>query len=365
MKRLCRPVLVCLGVVALSATCLWAGELRVVNTVVFQRAPEPREGAFTFLLPKGWTVEGGIMRVDPLAQGGAGNSIAAKLDMATKKDTQGTVMSRALPDTLFMDMTASPAGQMGLFPRGSNYNGMLVMPHMSALDFLTQVAFSYAHPQVSGAQVTEQRPLPEVAGKFLQRTRSMLGQYAATFSYDAALITVIYTENGVRYKEKLVGVVEDFGQLGAGLWGNKETGLIRAPVDEFERWEPIFSVMRRSVIVNPEWVRGELRGQLQRSQILINTQQEIQRIDREIVEHRQKTNDEINNDMFLTLTDQEEYVNPYTNEVEVGSNQWERRWQNEQGDVIYTDDANYDPNVDPNLNLSGFKQSAIRKRFPN
>jgi hypothetical protein len=33
--------------------------------------------------------------------------------------------------------------------------------------------------------------------------------------------------------------------------------------------------------------------------------------------------------MFLTLTEQEEYVNPYTNEVEVGSNQWKYRWVNE------------------------------------
>ena len=41
--------------------------------------------------------------------------------------------------------------------------------------------------------------------------------------------------------------------------------------------------------------------------------------------------------MYLTLTEQEEYVNPYTNEVEVGTNQWQHRWINESGDVIYTD----------------------------
>ena len=69
--------------------------------------------------------------------------------------------------------------------------------------------------------------------------------------------------------------------------------------------------------------------------------------------------------MFLTLTEQEEYVNPYTNEIEVGTNQWQHRWVNESGDVIYTDNESYDPNVDINLNRSDFKRSKIRKRFPN
>jgi len=97
---------------------------------------------------------------------------------------------------------------------------------------------------------------------------------------------------------------------------------------------------------------------------MIETQREMQRIGREITEHRQKTNAEIHNDMFLTLTDQEEYVNPYTNQIEVGSNQWRHRWINESGDVIYTDDESYNPNVDINLNRSDFKRTPVRKRFP-
>ena len=68
--------------------------------------------------------------------------------------------------------------------------------------------------------------------------------------------------------------------------------------------------------------------------------------------------------MYLTLTDQEEYVNPYTNEIEIGTNQWQYRWVSESGDVIYTDSEEYDPNIDINLNRSDFKRSRIRERFP-
>jgi len=93
----------------------------LVNTIRLQRVNEPRENAFSILIPTGWKVDGGIVRVDPLAQGGPAQSIAAKLDFTVKKDTRGTVMIRWLPDVLFFDPRYSPAGQMGLLPVGSNY----------------------------------------------------------------------------------------------------------------------------------------------------------------------------------------------------------------------------------------------------
>jgi hypothetical protein len=94
------------------------------STMIFQRVAEPRENAFTLLIPKGWQIEGGILRINPLTQGGAAQSIAAKIDFAVKKDRQGSVMIRWLPDMLYFDARMSPAGQMGLFPPGSNYNGL-------------------------------------------------------------------------------------------------------------------------------------------------------------------------------------------------------------------------------------------------
>jgi hypothetical protein len=68
--------------------------------------------------------------------------------------------------------------------------------------------------------------------------------------------------------------------------------------------------------------------------------------------------------MFLTLTGQEEYVNPYTKQVEIGSNEWKYRWVNESGEVAYSDDSNYDPNQDLTLNRSDFKKTPVRPRFP-
>ena len=58
----------------------------------------------------------------------------------------------------------------------------------------------------------------------------------------------------------------------------------------------------------------------------------------------------------------EEYVNPLTEEVEVGSNEWNYRWVNDRGEAIYTDDQNFNPE---RAGLRGFVRRPVRKRFPD
>ena len=183
-----------------------------------------------------------------------------------------------------------------------------------------------------------------------------------TLSYDAAMVTVTYAEGGTTYKERMLCVIENWGSMGAGLWGNKETVFFRAPFPEFDRWIPYLNVVQNSVRIRSEWMAGEIQGQIQRGEIARQTQQEIARIDREIVEHRRITNAEINNDMFLTLTGQEDYVNPFTNEVERDSGEWKYRWTDPSGIRIFSNEEAYDPNHDLDLNRSGFKRTPVRER---
>ena len=335
----------------------------IPETIVFNRVQEPREKAFSILIPRGWQIEGGIYRQNPLQGGGPGNAIAAKLDFAVKKDNNGTVMVRWLPEMLYVDMRRSPAGQMGFFQPGSNYMGMTVMPLMSAGDFINTVVIPYSHPNAVNMQIIKATPLNQLAENYRQRMQAMMPMIQ--FSYNGALIHYTYDDGGVRCEEKAVALIEDWGEIGAGMWGNKETFFVRAPKGEIEKWAPVFEIIQQSVIIDPQWLAGEMKGQLTRSKIVLDTQREVQRIENEMVEHRRKTYEEINNDMYLTLTEQEEYVNPYTGETEIGSNLWDHRWINESGDVIYTDNTDYDPNIDTNLNRSDFKRTPIRKRQPH
>lgn len=331
------------------------------NPVRFVRSHEPNEHAFTFLLPENWQITGGITRVDPTAAGGSGNSIEAKLYMklSSPDNKAGTGW---LPDTRFFDMRRHPGTSMAapMFPDGSNYNGMTVLRIMQPADFVVAVAIPFAHPHAQNLQVINVQPLPKLAEEYGRISALMLGGYR--FSYQSAIVTLEYDENGIHYLEKMVCTIEDWGEVGVGLWNNKETWYVRAEKPLFEGMAPIFSTIGHSVKLNPQWIAKEIRSQQINSNIAYQTQQEIARIDREITEHRANTNAEINNDMYLNLTGQEDYINPYTGETERGTNEWKYRWENDSGDVIYHNDRHYDPNLDINLNVRGYKRSEIRKR---
>jgi hypothetical protein len=331
------------------------------KAIAFHRVSEPNEQAFKFLLPDQWIISGGITRVDPNSAGGSGNAIEAKLYMKLSAPDNKAEIGW-LPDTRFFDMRRYPGANLAapMFPDGSNYNGMLVMTLPSPEQFIRKVAVPFAHPHAQGLSITAVNPLPALAEEYTKMSARMLQGFS--FTYQAAIMTLEYSENGIRYLEKMVCVIEDYGQLGAGLWGNKESWYVRAEKMNFNRMTPVFATIGQSVQLNPEWIRREIRSQQVNSNIALQTQQAVAQIDREITEHRARTNAEINNDMYLNLTGQEDYTNPFNGETERGSNEWSYRWENEQGDVIYHNNTNYDPNDDADIKVKGFKRSEIRKR---
>ena len=101
----------------------------------FERKNEPKEQAFSILVPKGWKVEGGIYRVNPLQTGGPLNSMEAKCDMTLKSDAKGTVSFRILPDIVYAH--AGVGG--GFFPIGSYYQGAEVRPIVDPATYLQNI----------------------------------------------------------------------------------------------------------------------------------------------------------------------------------------------------------------------------------
>ncbi len=203
-----------------------------LGTLILHRYTDRTEQAFTVLVPDGWKTVGGIVRVNPLTQGGPGNSLAAKLDFAVARDDQNSVMIHAVPEILYSDPSKSLTGQMGLSRIGQSSNGIPLYPLPSAQDYLLRMLFPQLHPQAAQVQILEQRGLPELAEKH-QQAEQPTGM-PSTSSYDAGFAVVTYVENGTTYEEKLLTVIHDYGELGVGLWNNTETTVTRAPADEFE-----------------------------------------------------------------------------------------------------------------------------------
>lgn len=329
------------------------------NYRIFKWQWEPNEKAFKILLPQNWISEGGIFRINPTSGGGAANALEAKLDFSIKSDEEGTALIRWYPDIFYFDSRRSSAGQMGLFPQGSNYQGMTVLPVMTPEQFIIQVVIPYAHPAASNVLVTNRKNLPELATA-VKREDNLLTDLG--FIYSASMVTVTYSEGSRIFEEKLVAVIMDLGNAGAGMWKNRYTFSFRSPKGEMKTYEPLFSAIGNSLTINQRWLAGEIKGQLERAGIYKKTMDEINRIENEINQNRQKNNAIIQNDMYLNLTGQEEYINPFTNETETGTNQWNHRWSGSNDFVIYTDDPNFDPTRVSELNHFEFKRSPVKKR---
>jgi hypothetical protein len=344
--------------------------------MLFQRVAEPHEGAFTIAIPQGWQIQGGITRANLMAQSIDAQSIEAKLDFAVKQDAAGTVMVHWCPETKYCDMRASPAGMMGMFPPGSNYQGLQVWPLMSAVEFLSQMVFSWAHPNVGQAQIAEGQSEPLLCQAY-QHKMAALGM-PTPGNYDGGVARFTYVEDGVLYKEKAQVVIENLGPMAGGMWSNKDTVLVRAPKGDLAGWEPALRHIQESVQLNFQWLAREIASQemlgrsflnaqqaaIARDRRMLEIQQQMQAVDREIADRRARTHAEIHNDAYLALMEQQEYINPHSGRVESGSNQWSHRWVTADGDEFYSDSESDDPNARGYLNRDDWRRTQIRPRFP-
>lgn len=324
------------------------------NAILFSRHDEPKEKAFSLLVPRGWIIEGGAIRLLDPNIAGVNNMVDCKFDLAIKKDAAGSVMIRWLPEMMCIDQSQAWGN-----PEGAIYNNTLVRRKRDPASFILQVAIPYAHPRAVNVRVKSSKQLPGLASRYAGTVDPTVKMYT-NMSYKAAILEFTYEENGKIYLERMVTVIEDYGMNGGGLWKNRETMLIRTPAEEISKWEPVLKVIQNSGKWNFNWIAGEVKGQQQRTGAIAATQKELQTMDNAINENRRYTNNEINKDMYLTLTGQDEYANPFTGKIETDTDNWKNRWINSAGDIIYSNDRGYDPNRDPDLKITGFKRSSPR-----
>lgn len=330
----------------------------VFSGTSFKRMNEPREHAFSILVPSGWKLSGGIFRVDPNKVGGPLNSMEAKCDLSFKKDSKGSVEFRIHPDVNY----GIPGIGGGFFPPGSNYQGAQVTPYQDAPTFVRSL---FATMRKNAAQVNYVaiKRLPgeiksmNTGMAYMNNLLAQLGMAEMRFEADAAAGVIDYNEGSTRYREVILsGIVN---MRGAYSWKNTRTLSFRAPLAQFDNWKPAMDIMRNSIQFNTQWFVREAQGQRDRAEVVRKTYEEIQRIDREIVKNTNMTRSKIMNDNYLVLTGQDEYVNPHTGRKELDTSAYKYRWVNPGGDVYYSDQEGENPNHI--LNRSGYKLTPVKK----
>lgn len=331
--------------------------------MMLRRTWEPNERAFTFLMPEGWQFAGGVFNVNPLQMNGPGNTLAPKCDLVVKKDERGTVMFRWAPVWYYADLTYSPTGS-SFFSPGSYYRGMQVKPVISAKEYLLEL-FRTARPQAAEVNILTADPLREVVEACGQANASMNQQIQQMglrpTTYDACALLVEYTEAGLRFREVLTTVLVD-ARGSAFSWNNVHTTHLRAPAAEFESWKPVLDTIRLSDKMNPEWQAAVRRAVADRTQIDRATQNHVNRTLNEILDHRRKTHAEMRYENWLFITGQNEFRNPFTGETEVDTDYWRYRWQDNQGDLLYTDENSLDPNELEPYKTREWKRTPVRER---
>ena len=327
--------------------------------ISFTRVQEPKENAFSMLVPVGWQSQGGIYRINAMQAGGPLNAMEAKCDLTVQSDAQGTVAFHILPDTVY----AHTGIGGGFFGPGVNYQGAAVRPLEDATTHV-RALFTALHPQAQEIQVVKITRLHgEIQAmnqgtQYLNTLLTRIGLGHQTIQNDAAGGLFEYTENGTRFREILLAGVVDM--RAAMTWKNTRSLAFRAPVKAFDQWRPVFDVIRFSVQFNSTWILKEAQGQQERAKIVQKVFDEIRRIDREIVQKTTINREEIMNDNFLVLTEQEEYVNPHNGQVEIDTSAYTHRWVTPGGDVYYTNKEDENPNLF--LQRTDYKRTPIRKR---
>jgi len=241
---------------------------------------------------------------------------------------------------------------------------MEVRPMPDYAGFL-QGLFRTLHPTVADVNVVEVKPMPELSevmrkiNQGVDEQIRMLGLGATR--YDAGGMIVEYTEGGVRFREGLVTCLVDM-RSSAAMWNNQHTQMLRSPAREVKQWKPVLDIICQSVRLNPEWFARASRAGAERARLSQETMRYIQSVDQQIAEHRSKTQAEIRYEDYLMLTGQEDYVNPYTKEIERDTSEYKYRWTTEGGDMIYTNQYGFNPNTQQEFNNKEWKLTPVRER---
>jgi hypothetical protein len=246
---------------------------RTAERMPRQVVQEPMEGAYRVMIPEGWGWRGGVDRNNI---GGSGRT-----QFSTGRDAQGTVMA-AVPNYQWNYMD----GFGGFFPMPGSPPSMRFMP---AAQFIQQVLVKQMrqyHPDVQVESVVERLDWAEYSQFDLARNGYMPGM----FDVSVAIITAVYTENGLRLREKSrVGVMR---QRGIPMWSAIMDMTYRAPENEFAGWEPVLAGIVFSQEINPQWKAGE-RNLAQN--YINNGQADIRRRQAEISRTLSETSDIISN----------------------------------------------------------------------
>ena len=300
---------------------------------------DPNEGAFTLKVPKGWKVEGGVVRP----------YIDAAVALEMKKDAEGiTAISYYAPlPPLFAEPneTLSMAG----FIEGSRYNpsygvaqDMIVYHYLPGQSYIREWLLPQIRQNYPDAKILSSRDRPD-----LLKGVPQIPWLEASRTCAEAVIEG--TVEGRRVKGKTIVFTQLIRPPGtpSGVW-QANVLLYHAPPPGLDQLEGIVNKMNDTFRIDPDWARREAQEQMRRSQIISQSADEVANIIHQTYEKRSAVLDEISRKWSNAILGRVDLVDPETGEIDwgvpSGSNYY---WK--QGDLIIGTETYERPTIDSRL----------------
>lgn len=274
---------------------------------------DPKEGAFTIDVPKGWSIDGGVVRP----------YIDAALKIITTDGDKGIQIENPYPPIYTVpNQILTFAG----FTEGSHYNpsggiaqDMIVMSEKNAQNYIETVLAKSLNLKVDS--VKSRDDLVEKIPKFSYITQTTAAE--GTLSGDGKIHKVIVVEQGISI-------------AGTGLWIAGLTHYF-APENEIGKVEEIATAMDKSFKLDPTWVKNEQAAVAKRSQIISQTQSEISDIISSTFEYRSSTQDEMADKWSDAILGVQDVYDSSTGENYTVPNTSKYYWTDGLNNVIGTD----------------------------
>ncbi|MBI1336011.1 MAG: hypothetical protein GC164_03510 [Phycisphaera sp.] len=329
--------------------------------------------AYTLLVPKGWTVKGGLKR--PVAQlymmpvlndvaisapDGRQVHLFPSMSFEFNRQAPGQSLQPTLGGNLYLDMPQSPGR------------------------WLMEMAQRSPDPTVADLALVSEEDVPELTQALRQQNAAMfqsvqmLNQNGAAlgmaYKYDtqATLVKLQYTQNNLPLEESVLITWNCFitgmqGQAVSGNWGIPLMISLRGPIGTDYMHDPVLNAITQAVRINPAWqqemtkywqeiARIQQRGAQQRQNDWARHNQKMNQINNDISDiitkgyaQRQAMQDAGHERATDAILDQTPYTTPDGQTVKLPSF-YDHVYTDGNGTYLLNNDANYQPNTDPTVN---------------
>lgn len=258
---------------------------------------DPAESAFSLLIPKGWSASGGVVRVntDPCFQFEA-------LNGESKVWIEWPVPEEYFEPTNYVASMGYSEGRR-VTDYGMNF---LILRYHDSREFINGLWLPMARKQFPDIVVTSLQDAPELARTY--------GEPNATES-TAATATASFTSKGKAMKAGVTAVTDRIitGPEN-GIWICRDLGVL-ASREKFSQVSRLFSLMLSTLRVNPEWIKAEMAGRIERRGRIHETTERLIAMDYRMFKEEQESRARIGQGWMDALGGTQTLRNPSTGET--------------------------------------------------